>query len=168
MSPTNYERDWPLHEVPSSMAKPLQAVGVDVSPLRTDVRGAFDAAYDAADAQETRQRLDGLTRARAVAPIVADVEHAAIAGVRKLLEERNQAVAAWREAEAAWRQAEADLCSTRDEMGRFAHAIGMLETALDLPVGTDVLSMRLAVCLQRVDDDVRAAFAALRAQRSAS
>lgn len=163
--PTNYERDWPLHEVPSAMAKPLDAVGV---PAGADVRGKFDAAFDAADAQETRQRLEGLTRARAVVPIVADAEHAAIAGVRKLLEERNQAVEAWRQTNAAWQQAEADLRSTRDEMARFAHAIGMLETALDLPVGTDVLSMRLAVCLKRVDADVRAAFAALRAQRSAS
>jgi hypothetical protein len=45
----------------------LKAIGVEVGA--GDVRGAFDAAYDAADAQETRQRLEGLTKALPVARI---------------------------------------------------------------------------------------------------
>jgi hypothetical protein len=63
---------------------------------RVDHRAAFDAAFDAADAQETRQRLEGLTKALPVARIQPQAEHAAVAAVRRLLEERDAAVAAWR------------------------------------------------------------------------
>lgn len=73
----------------------LRAVGVEVNDGQS-VRGAFDAAYAAADKAETLQRLDGLTKALPVAAIYAQPEHAAVEAVRTLVKERDAAVAAWR------------------------------------------------------------------------
>lgn len=53
--------------------KPLQAIGIDVADGKA-VRGAFDAAWDAADKAETLQRLDGLTKALPVAAITPQTD----------------------------------------------------------------------------------------------
>ena len=65
-------------------------------PQALAVRKKFDEAFAEADRLETLQRLDGLTRELPVAAIRAEPEHAAVEAVRKVVEERNVAVAAWR------------------------------------------------------------------------
>lgn len=69
----------------------------------SDIRDAFDAAWNEADKAETLQRLDGLTKARPIAPIAQEAEDEAVdeimAIVRRLVRERDEAQAALRVSE---------------------------------------------------------------------
>lgn len=69
----------------------------DGDPRALQIRAEFEAIWSAADKAETLQRLHGLTKERPVAPIASAPEHQAVEAVRKLLQERDVAIAAWRE-----------------------------------------------------------------------